>query len=606
MNLLTMKHMTKAYTDKVLFDDVDFSLEEGEKVGIIGVNGTGKSTLLKIIAGLEECDQGELVKGSHVLINYLPQNPIFPEDVTIYDYVVTANTTEENKWSIEGEAKTILTRLGFTDYQQKAAHLSGGEKKKVALAATLLSQKEILILDEPTNHLDNAMTEWLEVYLREYKGALIMITHDRYFLDLVCNRIVELQQGKLYSYKTNYEGFLQLKAQREASAAATQKKHENMLRKELAWMQRGARARSTKQKAHIARYEALRDEEKIKLEAEVEIGALTSRLGKKTIELHEVSKGYGGRTLIRDLSYIFLRTDRVGILGRNGCGKTTLMKLICGKEKPDHGCIEIGETVKIGYYAQEAEDMQPQQKVIDYIRDTAEYVQTQEGVITASQMLEKFLFEGSLQHAQIQKLSGGEKRRLYLAKVLMEAPNVLILDEPTNDLDISTLCVLEDYLDSFPGILIVVSHDRYFLDRVARHLLTFEEDGRIALYNGSYTEYFQEKGKPLLCEAQDEAQDTDTEKSSAAQEWKEQKSKQRRLKFTYYEQKEYDSIEEDIEALEQRVQQLEQEMLLAATDFVKLNKLSAEKEETERLLDEKMERYVYLSELAEKIATQPK
>lgn len=606
MNLLTMKHMTKAYTDKVLFDDVDFSLEEGEKVGIIGVNGTGKSTLLKIIAGLEECDQGELVKGSHVLINYLPQNPIFPEDVTIYDYVVTANTTEENKWSIEGEAKTILTRLGFTDYQQKAAHLSGGEKKKVALAATLLSQKEILILDEPTNHLDNAMTEWLEVYLREYKGALIMITHDRYFLDLVCNRIVELQQGKLYSYKTNYEGFLELKAQREASAAATQKKHENMLRKELAWMQRGARARSTKQKAHIARYEALRDEEKIKLEAEVEIGALTSRLGKKTIELHEVSKGYGDRTLIRDLSYIFLRTDRVGILGRNGCGKTTLMKLICGKEKPDHGCIEIGETVKIGYYAQEAEDMQPQQKVIDYIRDTAEYVQTQEGVITASQMLEKFLFEGSLQHAQIQKLSGGEKRRLYLAKMLMESPNVLILDEPTNDLDISTLCVLEDYLDSFPGILIVVSHDRYFLDRVARHLLTFEEDGRIALYNGSYTEYFQEKGKPLLCEAQDEAQDTDTEKSSAAQEWKEQKSKQRRLKFTYYEQKEYDSIEEDIEALEQRVQQLEQEMLLAATDFVKLNKLSAEKEETERLLDEKMERYVYLSELAEKIATQPK
>lgn len=606
MNLLTMKHMTKAYTDKVLFDDVDFSLEEGEKVGIIGVNGTGKSTLLKIIAGLEECDQGELVKGSHVLINYLPQNPIFPEDVTIYDYVVTANTTEENKWSIEGEAKTILTRLGFTDYQQKAAHLSGGEKKKVALAATLLSQKEILILDEPTNHLDNAMTEWLEVYLREYKGALIMITHDRYFLDLVCNRIVELQQGKLYSYKTNYEGFLELKAQREASAAATQKKHENMLRKELAWMQRGARARSTKQKAHIARYEALRDEERIKLEAEVEIGALTSRLGKKTIELHEVSKGYGDRTLIRDLSYIFLRTDRVGILGRNGCGKTTLMKLICGKEKPDQGCIEIGETVRIGYYAQEAEDMQPQQKVIDYIRDTAEYVQTQEGVITASQMLEKFLFEGSLQHAQIQKLSGGEKRRLYLAKVLMEAPNVLILDEPTNDLDISTLCVLEDYLDSFPGILIVVSHDRYFLDRVARHLLTFEEDGRIALYNGSYTEYFQEKGKPLLCEAQDEAQDTDTEKSSAAQEWKEQKSKQRRLKFTYHEQKEYDSIEEDIEALEQRVQQLEQEMLLAATDFVKLNKLSTEKEETERLLDEKMERYVYLSELAEKIATQPK
>lgn len=600
MNLLTIKHMTKAYTDKVLFDDVDFSLEEGEKVGIIGVNGTGKSTLLKIIAGLEECDQGEIVTGNHVLINYLPQNPTFSEDVTIYEHVVTANTTEENHWSIEGEAKTILTRLGFTDYQQRVAHLSGGEKKKVALAAALLSQKEILILDEPTNHLDNAMTEWLEVYLREYKGALIMITHDRYFLDLVCNRIVELHQGRLYSYKTNYEGFLQLKAQREASAAATQKKHENMLRKEIAWMQRGARARSTKQKAHIARYEALRDEEKIKVDAEVELNALASRLGKKTIELHNISKSYGERTLIRDFSYIFLRTDRVGILGRNGCGKTTLMKLICGKETPDQGCIEIGETVKIGYYAQEAEDMQPQQKVIDYIRDTAEYVKTPEGVITASQMLEKFLFEGSLQHARIEKLSGGEKRRLYLAKVLMEAPNVLILDEPTNDLDISTLCVLEDYLDSFPGILIVVSHDRYFLDRVARHLLTFEEDGRIDLYNGSYTEYFYEKGKPLLYEAQDE----DAEKSSAAQEWKEQKNKQRKLKFTYNEQKEYDSIEEDIEALEQRVQRLDQEMVQAATDFVRLNQLSAEKEEAERLLDEKMERYVYLSELAEKIAAQ--
>ncbi len=617
--LLTMKHMTKAYTDKVLFRDVDFSLEEGEKVGIIGINGTGKSTLLKIIAGIEEYDEGELVKGNHVMINYLPQNPVFPKGITIYDYVVTANTTSENQWSIEGEAKTILTRLGFTDYQLVVDHLSGGQKKKVALAAALLSKKEVLILDEPTNHLDNAMTEWLELYLREYKGALIMITHDRYFLDLVCNRIVEIHQGKLYSYKTNYEGFLELKAQREASAASTQKKHENMLRKEIAWIQRGARARSTKQKAHIARYEALRDEEKIKQDAQVELSAVSSRLGKKTIELHDISKSYGEHTLIRDFTYTFLRTDRVGILGPNGCGKTTLMKLITEREQPDKGHVEIGETVKIGYYAQEAEAMSPEQKVIDYIRDTAEYIKTEDGVITASQMLENFLFEGSLQHAQIGKLSGGERRRLYLAKVLMEAPNVLILDEPTNDLDISTLCVLEDYLDTFPGILIVVSHDRYFLDRVARRMLTFEEAGRIALYNGSYTEYFQEKGERLWGESTsgsegadrkgNESGDRDDSRSpegakSAAQEWKEQKSQMRKLKFTYNEQKEYDTIEEDIEALEQKVVCLEQEMGKAATDFVKLNQLAKEKEETELLLEEKMERYVYLSELAEKIAAQ--
>lgn len=601
-SLLTIKHMTKAYTDKVLFQDVDFGLEEGEKVGVIGINGTGKSTLLKMIAGLEECDEGELVMGNHVMINYLPQNPEFSENVTIYDYVVTANETPENHWSIEGEAKSMLTRLGFTDYTRTVDKLSGGQKKKVALAAALLSKKEVLILDEPTNHLDNTMTEWLELYLRDYKGALIMITHDRYFLDLVCNRIVEIHQGRLYSYKTNYEGFLELKAQREAAALSTQKKHENMLRKEIAWIQRGARARATKQKAHIARYEALRDEEKIKTDGEVELSAAASRLGKKTIELHNVSKGYGERVLIRDFTYTFLRTDRVGIIGPNGCGKTTLMKLICGREKPDEGWTETGETIKIGYYAQEAEEMDPQQKVIDYIRDTAEYIRTEDGMITASQLLEKFLFEGSLQYAQIGKLSGGERRRLYLAKVLMEAPNVLILDEPTNDLDIRTLCVLEDYLDTFPGILIAVSHDRYFLDRVARRMLTFEENGRIALYNGSYTEYFQEKGERIL-EVSETAEGADKEKSGA-QEWKEQKSRTRKLKFTYAEQKEYDTIEQTIEALEQKAVSLEADMEKAATDFVRLNQLAKEKEETERLLEEKMERYVYLAELAERIAAQ--
>lgn len=626
MNLLTMKHVTKAYTDRVLLDNVEFSLEEGEKVGVIGINGTGKSTLLKVIAGLEPYDAGELTRGGHVMISYLPQNPVFPEEMTIYEYVIGANTTQENQWSIEGEAKTILNRLGFTDYGRMIGTLSGGQKKKVALAGALLSKKEILILDEPTNHLDNRMTEWLEVWLREYKGAVIMVTHDRYFLDLICSRIVEIHQGKLYSYRTNYEGFLELKAEREAAASSAQKKHENMLRKEIAWIQRGARARSTKQKAHIARYEALRDEEKPMPEGNVEINAVSSRLGKKTIELHGVSKSYGGKKLIQDFTYIFLRDDRVGILGPNGCGKTTLMKLITGREKPDAGYIEQGETIKIGYYAQEAEHMDDGQRVIDYIRDTAEYIKTEDGTITASQMLEKFLFEGSLQYARIGRLSGGEKRRLYLAKVLMEAPNVLILDEPTNDLDIRTLCVLEDYLDTFPGILITVSHDRYFLDRVARRMLTFEENGQILLYNGSYTEYFQEKGERLwgsaeaAAAAEESAGGTPGKKAggvcagcaepeqekAAVQDWKAQKSRNRKLKFTFREQKEYETIEADIEALEEKLAGLDKEMAAAATDFVKLNRLANEKEAAEHELEEKLERFVYLTDLAEKIAAQNK
>lgn len=610
MNLLTMKNVTKSYTDKILLDGVDFSLEEGEKLGVIGVNGTGKSTLLKVIAGLEAFESGELTKGSRVMISYLPQNPVFPQGMTIYDYVVTESSARDTTWDIEGEAKAMLNRLGFTDYGQVTDTLSGGQKKKVALAGALLSGKEILILDEPTNHLDNHMTEWLESWLRAYTGTVVMVTHDRYFLDLVCNRIVEIHQGKLYSYKANYEGFLKLKAEREASAASTQKKHENILRKEIAWIQRGARARSTKQKAHIARYEALRDEEKIKIDANVEISAASSRLGKKTIILNEISKGYGDTMLIRDFTYTFLRGDRVGILGPNGCGKTTLMRLITGQETPDGGWVEIGETVKVGYYAQEAEHMDEARRVIDYIRDTAEYIRTEDGMITASQMLEKFLFEGALQYARIGKLSGGERRRLYLAKVLMEAPNVLILDEPTNDLDIQTLCVLEDYLDTFPGIVITVSHDRYFLDRVARRMLTFEEGGQIRLFNGSYTDYFQEKDGqrridgPAADKTASSMEQASGEQKSASGQWKAQKSQNRKLKFSYKEQKEYETIEADIEAVEARLAELEREMAGAATDFVKLGRLTAEKEETEKLLEGKMERYVYLTDLAEQIAAQ--
>lgn len=597
MNLLTLKGISKAYTDKILFDNVDFGIESGEKVGIIGINGTGKTTLLKIIAGIEETDSGEYTKGSNIVINYLPQNPDFKEGISIYDYVISVNHDLSLKDTLEGDAKTILNHLGFDDYSLKLDNLSGGQRKKVALAGALLSKNEILILDEPTNHLDNEMTEWLQEWLASYKGAVIMVTHDRYFLDLVCNRIVEIDKGKLYSYKANYEGFLSLKAEREAMANATYAKHQNILRKEIAWIQRGARARTTKQKAHIQRYEALRDEEAVKFDQTAEISSVSTRMGKKTIELHKISKSFNSRTLISDFEYIFLKDDRVGILGPNGCGKTTLLKLITGNLTPDSGTIEIGETIKIGYYAQECSSMNESQRVIDYIKDTAELVKTDDGYITASQMLENFLFEGSMQYQPIGKLSGGERRRLYLAKVLMEAPNVLILDEPTNDLDISTLCVLEDFLDTFQGIVIVVSHDRYFLDRIAKKLLTFEGNGQIRLYNGTYTEYFLEKKDNLVVEA------SNSDHIDGKLAYKLQKEASKKLKFTYNEQKEYETIEDDIAKLEDKIKELTHALSdgKISSDFVKLAQLTAQKEETEKLLDDKLERYMYLDDLAQRI-----
>lgn len=602
MNLLTIKGLTKLYTDRKLFEKIDFSVEEGDKIGVIGINGTGKSTLLRIVAGIEEGDDGEYTKGNNVVINYLPQNPEFEKDITIYDYVITKNQESHENFGIEGEAKSILTKLGFDDVYQTVDNLSGGQKKKVALAAALLSKNEILILDEPTNHLDNYMTEWLEEWLRKYKGALIMVTHDRYFLDLVCNKIVEIDKSRLYTYDTNYEGFLSLKAEREAMALSTQAKHANILRKELAWMQRGARARSTKQKAHIQRFEALRDEEKIENDSQTDIFSVSSRLGKKTIELHNISHSFGNKELIKDFSYNFLRDDRVGILGPNGSGKTTLIKIITGILEPDSGHVEIGETVKIGYYAQEAVGMDDDEKVIDYIKDTAEYIKTEDGMyISASQMLERFLFSGALQYQKIGKLSGGEKRRLYLAKILMMAPNVLILDEPTNDLDISTLCILEDYLDNFEGILITVSHDRYFLDRVARRMLTFENNGEIKLYNGSYTEYYQSHEAPSLSFG-------GGNNSDGAKEYQLQKelNKSKKLKLTYLEQKEYDHIEEEISDLEQQIDEITSELAnpAIASDFVKLTELGKKKETAEGLLEEKMERYMYLDDLVTKINQQ--
>lgn len=610
MNLLTMKNIHKAYTDKVLFKGADFSVNTGDKIGVIGINGTGKSSLLKMIAGIDTCDAGLIVKGNNVVVNYLPQSPTFHDDETIYEHVITANSTEENKWSIEGDARALLDKLGFTDTSISVSSLSGGQKKKVALAAALLSSCDILVLDEPTNHLDNDMTEYLEDYLNNYRGALVMVTHDRYFLDRVTNRIVEIDKGYIYSYNANYEGYLMLKAERENIALATERKNQNILRKEIAWIRRGARARSTKQKAHIKRYEALAAEEMIEADKTVNLSSIASRLGNKTIELHNISKSFPELThpLIENFSYNFLRNDRIGITGPNGCGKSTLMKLITGNLKPDSGIIEIGETVNIGYFSQENEMLDDNKIVLDYVKETAEYIRTVDGYMSASTLCEEFLFDSTLQHQRIGKLSGGEKRRLYLLKILAGSPNVLILDEPTNDLDISTLCILEDYLDTFQGILIVVSHDRYFLDRVVKRLFVYDGYGQIRQFEGSYTDYYLEYGtfansvksgsgsvKPAPASKGKPA--ADSSKSGAAE--KDTAPKRAKNKFTFNEQREYDTIEDDIAACEETIDGLDREIAASTTDFTKLNHLMAEKENAELKLEHLMERYVYLTDLLE-------
>lgn len=610
MNLLTMKNIHKAYTDKVLFKGADFSVNTGDKIGVIGINGTGKSSLLKMIAGIDTCDAGLIVKGNNVVVNYLPQSPTFHDDETIYEHVITANSTEENKWSIEGDARALLDKLGFTDTSISVSSLSGGQKKKVALAAALLSSCDILVLDEPTNHLDNDMTEYLEDYLNNYRGALVMVTHDRYFLDRVTNRIVEIDKGYIYNYDANYEGYLMLKAERENIALATERKHQNILRKEIAWIRRGACARSTKQKAHIKRYEALAAEEMMEADKTVNLSSIASRLGNKTIELHNISKSFPGLThpLIENFSYNFLRNDRIGITGPNGCGKSTLMKLITGKLEPDSGIIEIGETVNIGYFSQENEMLDDNKIVLDYVKETAEYIRTVDGYMSASTLCEEFLFDSTLQHQRIGKLSGGEKRRLYLLKILAGSPNVLILDEPTNDLDISTLCILEDYLDTFQGILIVVSHDRYFLDRVVKRLFVYDGYGQIRQFEGSYTDYYLEYGtfansvksgsgsaKPAPASKGKPA--ADISKSETAE--KDTAPKRAKTKFTFNEQREYDTIEDDIAACEETIDGLDREIAASTTDFTKLNHLMAEKENAELKLEHLMERYVYLTDLLE-------
>lgn len=616
MNLLTIEHLTKSYTERLLFDDTAFSINEGEKVGVIGINGTGKSTLLKIAAGLEEPDQGSVVKERNLYIRYLPQNPVFEPGYTVLESVIRENEGHEQAWDLEGQAKNMLMKLDVPDWTAKIETLSGGQRKRVALASVLLSTADLLILDEPTNHLDSAMADWLEEYLKKFRGALLMITHDRYFLDSVTNRIVELDKGKLYSYQTNYEGFLELKAERMAMEEASERKRQSILRVELEWMKRGARARSTKQKGRIQRFEALSAKSGPEYDGEVELGSIASRLGRTTVELKNLSKAYDGKTLIRDFSYIFLKNDRVGFIGPNGSGKSTLMKMIAGWVKPDSGEIEIGQTVKLGYFSQENEAMDNDLRVIDYIKNVAEYVRTPDGSVSASQMLERFLFPPSVQYTVIGKLSGGEKRRLYLLRILMDAPNVLILDEPTNDLDIRTLTILEDYLDSFQGIVITVSHDRYFLDRVVRRIFAFEGDGKICQYEGGFTDYQasrQEReeaeetagaraGREKGREAAGDGEADGSQEKNSRKNWKEGQVK--KLKFTYMEQKEWETIEDEIAKLEQRIEELGPEIDRAARDYAKLSALMKEKEETEALLEQKMERWMYLNDLSERIAQQ--
>ncbi len=602
MNVLNIEHISKIFGEKRIFDDVSYGIHEGDKIGIVGINGTGKTTFLKMIAGLEEPDEGQIIRQNGLRVTYLPQNPVFPEGETVLDYV--ADGKWEQDWNTQSEAKTVLTKLGIIDYTAKIDTLSGGQKKRVALARTLVNPADVLVLDEPTNHIDNEMAMWLEDYLNRFKGVLIMVTHDRYFLDRVTNKILEIDHGKIYAYTENYTGFLELKAQREEMELASERKRQSVLRMELEWAKRGCRARSTKQRARLERLEALKNGKTPVQDKQVELDSIGTRMGKKTVELHHISKSYGEKKLIADFDYIVLKNQRLGIIGPNGCGKSTLMKIITGRIDPDQGEVEIGDTIQIGYFAQEAEAMDGRQRVIDYIKDTAEYVPTKEGRITASQMLERFLFDPVMQYTPIEKLSGGEKRRLYLLKVLMEAPNVLILDEPTNDLDIPTLTILEDYLESFSGIVITVSHDRYFLDNVVDRIFAFEGNGVLKQYEGGYTDYLEavqrEEGKQSILsnESGGKTEGESTAKNSA-KDWK--KNQPSKIKFSYKEQREFETIDEEIAGLEETIDSLENEIMENATNSAKLSELMAKKEQAEAELEAKMERWVYLNDLAEQI-----
>lgn len=602
MNLLNIEHISKIYGEKVIFDDVSQGIHEGDKIGIIGINGTGKTTLLKMIAGIESPDSGQIVKQNGLRIAYLKQNPEFPEGATVISYIMEG--IQETDWSAQSEAKSALNRLGITEHDALIEYLSGGQKKRVALAKVLSAPFDVLLLDEPTNHLDSEMISWLEDYLRRFRGVIIMVTHDRYFLDKVTNKILEISHGQLYSYAANYSKFLEMKAQREEMDEASERKRQSVMRMELEWAKRGCRARSTKQKARLNRLEALKGDTAPIKDMTVELDSAETRMGKKTVELHHISKGYGNKKLIDDFSYIVLKNQRLGFIGPNGCGKSTLMKIMAGLEKPDEGNVEIGETIKIGYFAQEVPDMDTDKRVIDYVKDIGEYILTKEGRITASQMLERFLFTPDMQYAPVNKLSGGEKKRLYLLGILQSAPNFLVLDEASNDIDIPTITILEDYLTTFPGIVVTVSHDRYFLDNVVDRIFEFDKEGHLKQYEGGYTDYLETKQKTenqIAAEGIGEKTDSG-KKAASGKTWKQNSPV--KLKFSYKEQKEYETIDDDIETLEEKIIHLEAEMMANATNSVKLSELTEEKEQAERQLEEKMERWVYLNDLAEKIQNQ--
>lgn len=597
MNIINIEHIHKIFGEKIIFEDASFGIHEGNKIGIVGINGTGKTSLLRMIAGIEEPDQGQIIRQNGLRIAYLPQNPEFPSQATILSYALEGNS--DTDWLIQSN----LSRLGITQYDIPIEQLSGGQKRKVAMAKVLASEFDVLLLDEPTNHLDEEMILWLEDYLKNYKGVILMVTHDRYFLDKVSNRILEISRGSMYSYDANYSKFLELKAEREEMELASHRKNQSILRIELEWAKRGCRARTTKQKARLERLETLKNGKTPIQDQIIEMDSVETRMGKKTIEFHEVSKSYGEMKLIENFSYTLLRNQRLGIIGPNGCGKSTLLKLIIGQIQPDQGYMEIGETIKIGYLAQEEPDFDTSQRVIDYVKDIGEYVQTKEGRISASQMLERFLFTPDMQYTPVSKLSGGEKRRLYLLSVLVSGANVLILDEPSNNMDIPTLTVLEDYLNSFIGIVITVSHDRYFLDNVVDRIFEFDGNGHLQQYEGGYTDYLEAKQRrqsdstPAIPKPLEE-------KKNNSKNWKQ--NRPQKLKFTFKEQKEFETIDDEIAALEEKIQNLDEEMMANATNSGKLAQLTSEKEEAETQLEEKMDRWVYLNDLAEKIASQDK
>lgn len=590
MILLSAQNITKIYVERKILDNVSFFLNEGDKIGIIGVNGTGKSTLLKILAGREHYDSGEITKTGGVRIGYLPQTPVFDSHATIIEHVF-AGLSEAERDAKQYEAKAILTKLGITDFERDITTMSGGEKRRVAIAAALVKPCEVLIMDEPTNHIDNETVTWLEELLQKYKGAIVMVTHDRYFLDRVSNKIIEVDRGKLYSYDGNFSTFVKLKAEREEMALNTERKNKSLYRRELEWIRQGPCARGTKSKERIARFEALENREKPVQESKLELNSVSSRLGKKIIEIHDISKSFEGKPLIKDFGINIQRDARIGIVGRNGCGKSTFLKLMVGKIKPDSGEIVVGDTVKIGYFSQESDDMPLDIRAIDYVKQSSNRIETVDGVLTASQLMEKFLFTGEQQYSLVGKLSGGERKRLYLLKILITAPNVLLLDEPTNDLDITTLEILEDYIDNFKGAVIAVSHDRYFLDKIADSIWEFTGNSEVNRYLGGYTDYLEKRPAPVeISRQKDEKPKT--------------KNKSARLKFSYNEQREFDSIDSEIEQLENEISRIDEEIVNSSSDFEKLQRLMEEKQTAEEELEQKMDRWVYLNDLAEQIKNQ--